>query len=203
MAHHLIFILSSLVLTTLVALQETHAVQYEVTNDAAGTPGGTRFENEIGVEYSRRTLESASAFIWQIFGQFTEADRRNVPIVKMFVRTLDGVAYASNGEIHVSANYIAGYSGDVIREITGALYHEATHVWQWNGNGNAPGGGNRWDEGYDVTAQFLDYCNSLRDGFVAELNNKMSTGYSNNFFVELLGKTVDQLWSEYKANYGN
>ncbi|OVA02041.1 Uncharacterized protein family [Macleaya cordata] len=228
MAHHLIFILSSLVLTTLVALQGTHAVQYEVTNNAAGTPGGTRFANEIGVEYSRQTLESASAFIWRIFGQSTEADRRNVPIVKMFVRNMDGVAYASNGEIHVSANYIAGYSGDVKREITGVLYHEATHVWQWNGNGNAPGGliegisdfvrlkanyapshwvkpgqGNRWDQGYDVTAQFLDYCNSLRGGFVAELNSKMRTGYSNNFFVELLGKTVDQLWSEYKAKYGN
>nr|C0HJG8.1 RecName: Full=Basic secretory protease; AltName: Full=Boswellia basic secretory protease; Short=BBSP [Boswellia serrata] len=43
-----------------------------------------------------------------------------------------------------------------------------------------------WDEGYDVTARFLDYLNSLDAGFVAELENK----------------TVEQLWSEYKASYG-
>lgn len=58
-----------------------------------------------------------------------------------------------------------------------------THVWQWNGNGQAPKGliegiadfvrlkagyvpshwvkpgqGNQWDQGYDVMAQLLDYC---------------------------------------------
>ncbi|WJZ83949.1 hypothetical protein VitviT2T_003587 [Vitis vinifera] len=64
-----------------------------------------------------------------------------------------------------------------------------THIWQWNGNGQAPGGliegiadfvrlkanyapshwvqpgqGDRWDQDYDVTARFLDNCNSLRNG---------------------------------------
>ncbi|KAI9181987.1 hypothetical protein LWI28_020794 [Acer negundo] len=147
--------------------------------------------------------------------------------VSLFIDNMDGVAYAVNGEIHVSAKYIGSYSGDVRREITGVLYHEMTHIWQWNGNGQAPGGliegiadyvrlkanyapshwvkpgqGNRWDQGYDVTARFLDYCNSLRNGFVAELNKKMRSGYSNNYFVDLLGKNVDQLWRDYKAKYG-
>ena len=118
------------------------------------------------------------------------------------------------------------YSGNVKTEITGVLYHEMTHIWQWNGNGRASGGliegiadfvrlkagyapshwvapgrGNSWDQGYDVTARFLDYCNSLKNGFVAELNMKMKNGYSNDFFAQLLGKTVDQLWSDYKAKY--
>ena len=66
-----------------------------------------------------------------------------------------------------------------------------------------PGQGDRWDQGYDVTARFLDYCNSLRNGLVAELDQKMRRGYSADLFVELLGKTVDQLWSDYKAQYGN
>jgi hypothetical protein len=35
------------------------------------------------------------------------------------------------------------------------------------------------------------------------LNKKMRSGYNANFFVELLGKSVDQLWSDYKAKYGN
>lgn len=53
---------------------------------------------------------------------------------------MDGVAYTSNNEVHASANYIKSYSGDVKNKITGLLYHEMSHVWQWNGNGTAPGG---------------------------------------------------------------
>ena len=50
---------------------------------------------------------------------------------------------------------------------------------------------------------FLDYCDGLKNGFVAQLNKQMRTGYSDQFFVQLLGKTVDQLWQDYKAKYGN
>ncbi len=64
-------------------------------------------------------------------------------------------------------------------------------VWQWYGRNQAlrgliegiadfvrlkanyvpswwvqPGEGICWDEGYSVTAQFLDYCNGLRDAVV-------------------------------------
>ncbi|KAK9163792.1 hypothetical protein Syun_004694 [Stephania yunnanensis] len=202
------------------------AVDYRATNTAPTTPGGTRFDNEIGTEYSIQTLQSAAQFIWQTFGQTTEADRKSVQSVNLFVDDIDGVAYADNNEIHVSVKYIASYSGDVRIEITGVLYHESTHIWQWNGNGQAPGGliegiadfvrlraglapshwvkpgvGDRWDQGYDVTAWFLDYLDSLKNGFVAELNEKMRTGYSDDFFVQLLGKTVDQVWAEYKAKY--
>ena len=150
-----------------------------------------------------------------------------MPKVSLFIDDRDGVAFTSNNEIHVSARYINDYSGNVKTEITGVLYHESTHIWQWNGNGQStpggliegiadyvrlkagyapshwvkPGQGDRWDQGYDVTARFLDYCNSLRNGFVAELNKKLRNGYSANFFVELLGKNVDQLWKDYKAKY--
>ena len=150
-----------------------------------------------------------------------------MPKVSLFIDDRDGVAFTSNNEIHVSARYINGYSGNVKTEITGVLYHESTHIWQWNGNGQStpggliegiadyvrlkagyapshwvkPGQGDRWDQGYDVTARFLDYCNSLRNGFVGELNKKLRNGYSANFFVELLGKNVDQLWKDYKAKY--
>ena len=60
--------------------------------------------------------------------------------VSLFIDDMDGVAYASNDEIHVSARYINGYSGNVKTEITGVLYHESTHIWQWNGNGQCPPG---------------------------------------------------------------
>ncbi|KAI3755427.1 hypothetical protein L1987_55225 [Smallanthus sonchifolius] len=222
MAHKISSFLSFLAI--LAALQLATAVDYTVTNTAAATPGGVKFNNDIGVEYTTQTLVSATSFIWTTFQQNTESDRKNVATVNVFIDDMDGVAYTSNDEIHISANYIQGYSGDVRTEITGVLYHEMVHVWQWNGNGQASGGliegiadyvrlkagyapshwvqpgeGDRWDQGYDVTARFLDYCNGLRDGFVAELNKKMRGGYNNAFFVELLGKTVDELWAEYKA----
>ncbi|GMN37778.1 hypothetical protein TIFTF001_007092 [Ficus carica] len=228
MAHHSLFSLSLLALSLAATINGIQAVDYVVTNTAGSTTGGVRFNNDIGAEYSRQTLVSATDFIWRVFQQNSAADRKDVPKITLIVEDIDGVAYASNNEIHVSARYIGSYSGDVKREITGVLYHESTHIWQWNGNGQAPGGliegiadfvrlkagydpshwvkpggGDRWDQGYDVTARFLDYCNDLRNGFVAELNKKMRTGYSVDFFVELLGKTVDQLWSDYKAKYGN
>ncbi|KAL6347078.1 hypothetical protein AAG906_012329 [Vitis piasezkii] len=212
----------------LAAQHGIQAVEYEVTNNAGSSAGGVRFTNEIGIPYSRQTLVSATDFIWGVFQQNTPEERKTVQKVSLIIENMDGVAYASNNEIHVNANYIGSYSGDVKSEFTGVLYHEMTHIWQWNGNGQTPGGliegiadyvrlkanyapshwvqpgqGNRWDQGYDVTARFLDYCNSLRNGFVAELNKKMRSGYSADFFVELLGKTVDQLWTDYKAKYGN
>ncbi|CAL9222968.1 unnamed protein product [Arabidopsis halleri] len=120
-----------------------------------------------------------------------------------------------------------GDSGDVRRGFTGVIYHEMVHSLQWNGADRAPGGliegiadyvklkagyvashwvrpgdGDRWDQGYDVTARFLDYCNDLRNCFVADLNKKMRNGYSDGYFVDLLGKAVNQLWRGYKAKYG-
>lgn len=202
-------------------------MDYTVTNRATATAGGARFITDIGVDYSKQTLASATDFIWETFQQSNAADRKNIQTVNLFIDVMDGVANSVNDEIHVSDSYIASYSGDVRTEITGVLYHEMTHIWQWNGNGQAPGGliegiadfvrlkanyapshwvqpgqGDRWDQGYDVTAKFLDYCNDLRNGFVAELNKKMMTGYSAQYFVDLLGKTVDQLWTDYKARYG-
>ncbi|EOY18815.1 Uncharacterized protein TCM_043303 [Theobroma cacao] len=37
-------------------------------------------------------------------------------------------------------NYMGNYSGDVKREFTGIIVHEADHVEQWNGNGQTLGG---------------------------------------------------------------
>ncbi|KAF8020093.1 hypothetical protein BT93_G0713 [Corymbia citriodora subsp. variegata] len=204
------------------------AVEYLVTNNAGDSPGSMRFTGEIGIPHGQQMLTMSTDFIWGTFQQNDPADRKDVARVSLFIDNMDGVAYTSNDEIHVSATYLGGLSGDVKGEFTGVLCHEMTHVWQWNGAGQAPGGliegiadfvrlrsgyvpghwvqpghGDRWDQGYDVTARFLDYCNGLRNGFVAELNKNMRTGYSDNYFVDLLGKTVGQLWSEYKAAYAN
>ncbi|KAF2294600.1 hypothetical protein GH714_013301 [Hevea brasiliensis] len=123
----------------------------------------------------------ASDFIWSLFQQNTEADRKNVPRVSLFLDDLgnDEIAKTGNNEISVGDNFIEKIQG-----------LGATRGWK------------NWNDSYSYTARFLDYCNDLRNGFVAELNKKMRDTYSDEFFVELLGKPVDQLWNEYKARYG-
>jgi hypothetical protein len=218
----------SLLLTTLLA-GTTQAVVYTVTNTAGSTTGSTRFNNEIGSEYAYQTMSSATDFILKVFQQTeSPSDQKDVQQVSLYIDDTDGVAYTVNNEIHVNANYLGNLTVDLKAEFNGVMYHEMTHIWQWNGNGQAnggliegiadfvrlranyapshwvqPGGGDKWDQGYDVTARFLDYCNGLSNGFVAQLNNKMRSAYSDSFFVDLLGKTVDQLWTDYKAKYGN
>ncbi|KAK8624912.1 hypothetical protein V6N13_089798 [Hibiscus sabdariffa] len=217
----------SLLILSVAAMQGTHAaVEFVLDYASDNSSGGLRFKNEIGVANSLQTMSSATNFIWKIFKQNNPSDRKNVTKVTLFIENSDGVAFTVSNEIHVNANYLGNYTGDLRREFNGVLYHEMTHVWQWDGNGQTPGGliegiadfvrlkakyipshwvkpgqGNRWDQGYDVTARFLDYCDGLRHGFVAELNKKMRSGYNADYFVELLGKTVDQLWSDYKAKY--
>ncbi|XP_074289657.1 uncharacterized protein LOC141614828 [Silene latifolia] len=224
---HLIYLLFTL--STL--LQAILAVDYTVTNNAPTTQGGMVFTDQIGDSYAQQTLSSATDFIWQTFQETDVSDQKSVGQVDLIIVPSlppNVVAETSNNQIQYSAEYLASDTGDVPTGFTGVIYHEMAHVWQWNGNGQAnggliegiadyvrlkagyipngwaqPGDGSNWDEGYSVTARFLDYCDGLLSGFVAQLNNKMRDGYSDDFFEDLLGTNVDQLWSDYKAMYGH
>ncbi|GLJ24737.1 hypothetical protein SUGI_0472890 [Cryptomeria japonica] len=215
-----------LVALMILTLQTSEALVFVFSNHAQGTSGGNRFDQEIGQSGAFEIMDSSTRFIWNTFHQQSAADRKNVDRVALIVESMDGVAYTSADEIHLSADYVGNYGGDVKAEIRGVLYHEMTHVWQWNGQGKAPGGliegiadyvrltaglapshwvkpggGDKWDQGYDVTALFLQYCDSIRSGFVADINAKMASGWDLGFFNDLTGKSVDQLWSDYKAKY--
>ncbi|KAF7848306.1 hypothetical protein BT93_L2111 [Corymbia citriodora subsp. variegata] len=209
------------------SLSKTRAVEYSVSNTVPNTQGGAIFANRIGDAYARQTMMAATDFIWQVFQQATAADRKDVASVSLIIDNSGGVAATSGNSIYFSANYLSKTQGNK-EEFTGVMYHEMTHVWQWNGKGNpsagkviegiadfvrlkanlAPatwprrGAGDSWGESSAVTAYFLDYCESQRNGFVAELNKKMRDGYSDDFFMQLLGRSVDRLFSEYKARYG-
>ncbi|XP_042045563.1 uncharacterized protein LOC121791803 [Salvia splendens] len=151
--------------------------------------------------------------------QKTQSDRKPVKVATVFIRQYDGAEAITYGEtVNVSTLYLQGYQGNLKWEYTSLLHHELTHVFQWDGEGQdymilasnyypegfaSRGMGQRWDQGYDFTARFLEYCEGLKPGFVAALNKKMRHNFSESFFVELLGKPVAQLWSEYKAKYGN
>ncbi|GKA09059.1 RNA-directed DNA polymerase, eukaryota, partial [Tanacetum coccineum] len=96
-------------------------------------------------------------------------------------------------------------------------------AFQWNGEGQAPSGlvegiadytilvanyyyprgfanpgdGDRWHQGYDISVRFLEYYDGIIPQFVAKLNKMMRYSFNVNYFEELTGKPVDQLWGEY------
>ncbi|XP_022953028.1 uncharacterized protein LOC111455547 [Cucurbita moschata] len=218
-------------LITLSSIKPTNSVEFSVTNAAGNTAGGTRFDLEIGNSNAENTLKIATDFILKTFQQQDDADAdiKTVHKIRLVIDAeYDIVSYTSGTDIFIAANYIAEYPGDLRNEFAGILYQELTKVWQWTGNGEAPAGliegvaefvrlksgfvpgewaaagdGERWDDGGGgVTARFLEYLEGLGSGFVAELNRKMRNGYSEDYFVELMAATADELWAEYKAEYG-
>ncbi|KAL8503039.1 hypothetical protein ACS0TY_021964 [Phlomoides rotata] len=225
-----IYLLSLLLVGSLVLLQGVVGVQYIIVNNATNTDGGHRFDAEIGVPYAVKTVGEINKFIWKLYKQDTAAKRKNVPVLHVYITDLqDGAEGETGGDnIYVSSTAIQSYAPGRARfYFTKLMYHETTHIFQWSGQGTAPGGltegiadytvlksnyfepegytkpgeGNRWDEGYGVTARFLEYCDTLRSGFTPGLNNKMRQVYKDEYFQDFLGKPLDQVWKEYKAKY--
>ncbi|XP_002983524.2 uncharacterized protein LOC9654921 [Selaginella moellendorffii] len=168
------------------------------------------------------TVPWPSSSLASSMGTLTCPRRRSMPSTSPWM-TCPGCV-----EIHLSAQYVATLTGNMVRELTGILYHEMAHIWQWHGKeGSWPpqgliegiadfmrlkaklgvsgngfvGLGNHWDEGYAVTALFLNYVNDLHPSFVAELNKKLYDGWSESYFQDLTGKSVDQLWNDYKQKF--
>ncbi|XP_037479808.1 uncharacterized protein LOC119356915 [Triticum dicoccoides] len=210
-------------------------VRFTAMNNASTTPGGQRFDEEYGVGYAVQVMSEASFFTWKIFNQTAPEDRRaamddRVKLVVNFINT-NILAFERDSEssITLNAGYVNNITGDVRTLVTGLLYHEVTHVWQWGQQDTnqthswiyegmadfvrlragyaatywlQPGQGDSWDTGYDVTAWFLDYCDQLRPGFMAVLNQRLKDGYSDDDFLQIMGKSVQELWRDYKAKYG-
>ncbi|KAK3420500.1 hypothetical protein EUGRSUZ_G01326 [Eucalyptus grandis] len=172
---------SGLALLFLVAFPPAHAVKYQVVDRTGYITGCNRFQTEIGSFYTRQLMRAASSFIWLTFNE-SMGERKDHDPVTLVIHRFQWS----------------------FRKI---LFHEMTHVWQQYGNGKAPrglvngiadymrlraglapkkwaqrGSGLRWDESYAVTAYFLDHCNGLKNGFVAELNSLMEDDYSDEFF---------------------
>ncbi|KIW76602.1 hypothetical protein Z517_09046 [Fonsecaea pedrosoi CBS 271.37] len=122
-------------------------------------------------------------------------------------------------------------SAGLRHEIAGVITHEMVHCFQGNCHGTAPGGliegiadfvrlkaglspphwnkspenrGQKWDEGYQKTAWFLDWLEELRGpGTVSRMNETMRRVryHEHEFWTGIFGEPVDQLWTRYKATW--
>ncbi|KAK3011922.1 hypothetical protein RJ639_010500 [Escallonia herrerae] len=119
-------------LLALAALHGTCGVEYEVENDTPNTLGGVRFDQDIGIPFTKNIMGIINQFIWNVFEQPTPGRPEGIADYMVLRAKLNGTGFA------------------------------------------LPAQGDRWDEGYEVTARFLEYCDSLiMTGFTAALNNKM------------------------------
>jgi hypothetical protein len=60
----------------------------------------------------------------------------------------------------------------------------------------------KYTDSYRVTARFFAWLElHVRSTILLELDDTMKAGtYTANFWVQMTGSTVDQLWSQYGAN---
>ncbi|ASK60704.1 secretory protein [Virgibacillus phasianinus] len=149
---------------------------------------------------------------------------RNVTLE--FDPAYDGVAYADNGKIVVSSNWILTHPDDV------ALFtHELTHIAQgyptynddtwWITEGIAdytryvygPHNGSwrlpeeiketdNYDSGYRVTARFLLWITQHKNHFAVDIINRemQKDTFNLDIFEEITGKSIEDLWAEYRQN---
>ncbi|KKY29869.1 putative pbsp domain-containing protein [Diaporthe ampelina] len=126
-----------------------------------------------------------------------------------------------------AAGPTTGGRGDVAGayEIEGVLVHELVHCFQYNGRGGCPGGlvegvadwvrlearlgaphwrrgavPDRWDQGYERTAYFLDWLEGkFGRGTVRRMNEALRVREykQSEFWTGLFGHDVDVLWKEY------
>lgn len=134
-------------------------------------------------------------------------------------------AVTEDNVIHINSEYITGSLED---EIRGLLYRETGRLWLWDGGRKAPLGllegmaeyiklvagfnvptpsvlmnvldnaERVWDAGGLVTAMYLQYCEGIKSGFVADLNARMEKEWKDDLLEEILGESVTMVWSEFK-----
>lgn len=137
-------------------------------------------------------------------------------------------------EIHCSLHYLARNCDQPLKfrdETIGVITHEMVHCFQHNCKGTAPGGliegiadfvrsrsglapphwkrtpehrGNKWDDGYEKTAWFLEWLEEIRGaGMISRMNETMGRVVykEEDFWPELFGETVETLWKRYKESW--
>jgi hypothetical protein len=209
----------------LIVVNCASATTFSAQNLAPNTTGGQRYEAEMGETWTLQMLQDVRSFIVEALS----LSYRDPDHVTFIVEDFDGAAYNSNNEIHVAAKLLESTTGDLRFEIQGLMYHELCHSFQNNkgnygtdphftgvlegiatymelaagyGVGPKVKGGN-WFDGYHTTAHFFAWIDvTYLNQFVNLLNQRMGLqDWTDVFFVNLTGKDVDTLWSEYQNSF--
>jgi len=139
-----------------------------------------------------------------------------------------GVAYASNGKITISSEWLRKKPEDL-----DVITHEVMHIVQSYPNNSGPGwltegiadyvrykygnynksagwslpeynSTNHYTQSYRVTARFLLWATQQYDeDFVIKMNKHLrEKTYTSDLWIKYTDKTLDELWEEYSKNPG-
>jgi hypothetical protein len=152
---------------------------------------------------------------------------QSVEQITLVLKPMDGVAVTFGSKsakvIHFSLDHIKRSKNRAHDEIFGVLVHEVVHCYQFNARGTCPGGliegiadfvrlhekldpphwkkcpGEKWDDGYEKTAYFLDWIeNRYGGGTIQELNESLrDCTYHRRIFKKLTGRPLRKLWAMY------
>jgi len=176
-------------------------------------------------------MRDAAVAVFQWLYVTTDKAPKKVETIQLVLRQMDGVAYTTGSqtskEIHFACQHIVNCAERCADEIRGVLVHEVVHCYQYNGQGACPGGliegiadwvrlrsgfvpphwspgGSKWDEGYQVTAYFLQWLTErYGEGTVPEINELMKDAlYNEHIFKTVTGRKVSKLWDFYKEHLG-
>ncbi|KAJ3559572.1 hypothetical protein NP233_g11230 [Leucocoprinus birnbaumii] len=136
----------------------------------------------------------------------------------------------TNKEIHFALNWIKQNAHRARDEIMGVLTHEVVHCYQHNAQGTCPGGliegiadlvrlhaslspphwhrtaptpSQKWDAGYERTAYFLDWINTVYGPTTIRTLNLsfQNRTYHKRIFRELTGRPLRKLWALYCESF--
>jgi hypothetical protein len=202
----------------------------------AGTAGPTpRFEAEIAQTPELQPWGHAAEALCEVWYPkivailHSDDSYRPLPsVVKLhFEKEMQGVAYSSGGEIHISARWVPSHPNDF-----GMVIHELTHLVQRYPRNRGQQAGwlvegiadyvrlgyfeplvprpridftkAKYTDAYKTTAGFLLWLEAkYGPDLVPKLNAALRGGhYSDALFQQATGKEIAQLWSDFAAARG-
>ena len=176
-------------------------------------------EGEAWAKQAQAVVEQWFPAVWQMLSTQGMEPPKEVRLV--FAKKQDAPAWASGSMISVSGPWITAHPDDL-----GMMVHELTHLIQrypqfpgkpgwlvegiadytrwWRYEPESPRPKidplkNKYSDSYRVTAAFLAFLTNKYDrGIVPKLDKTLrDKTYTDNVFVEITGKNLDTLWSEF------
>jgi len=181
----------------------------------------------------RETARHVCTFLYREF-----AEVPYIAKITLIVEYFDGVAWKAGNPpeitVCISSHYLQTYydSGkDLLWEISGILYHELTHGYQFDDGGRyselsgliegiadtvrlfagyidpaSQHHGGHWTSGYKTTAFFFAWIEQTKhQGFLYELNQSLDPDdgidWTWDEIETITGESVSTLWEEYQASF--
>ena len=192
-----------------------------VINTAKTRAGGKLFESFIGEDQALILVKQTSDFIQNVLYSNPKYPRKKISQIVLSIDNYTKFAVSEENVIHISDEYIVNYVGDLEGEIMGLIYKEMGRVWLWNGGGEAPislmesmaeylrlsaglypsqtsNNGNIADySNGQLLAKYLQYCESLKSGFVADFNARLEAKWNTDLLEDLFLSNMEENWDEF------